>query len=184
VTKKEKIAFGRLDLMRNDSLPKNKKIRIGFVGGGPNSFIGYTHRLAARFDNRFEFVAGVFSRDIKKSKEFGMALGLNPSRCYLDYKSMAKNEASRTDSIQALGIMTPSGDHYKIAKPFIENNIHIICDKPLTATIEDAEQLKKLVKKKKIIFALTHNYSAYPMLREAKEIIKLGKLGDILLINV
>ena len=184
MTKKEKIAFGRLDLMRNDLLPKNKKIRIGFVGGGPNSFIGYTHRLAARFDNRFEFVAGVFSRDIKKSKEFGMALGLNPSRCYSDYKSMAKKEASRSDSIQALGIMTPSGDHYKIAKLFIENYIHIICDKPLTATIEDAKQLKKLVKKKKIIFALTHNYSAYPMLREAKEIIKLGKLGDILLINV
>ena len=172
--KKEKIAFGRLDLMRNDLLPKNKKLKIGFVGGGPNSFIGYTHRLAARFDNRFEFVAGVFSRDIKKSKEFGIALGLDSSRCYSDYKSMAKKEDPlEYDGIQALGIMTPSGDHYKIAKPFIENKIHIICDKPLTATIEDAEKLEKLVKKHKIIFALTHNYSAYPMLREAKEIIKL-----------
>ena len=184
MAKKEKIAFGRLDLMRNDSLPKNKKIRIGFVGGGPNSFIGYTHRLAARFDNRYDFVAGVFSRNIKKSKEFGMALGLNPSRCYSDYKTMAKKELMRSDSIQALGIMTPSGDHYKIAKPFIENNIHIICDKPLTATIEDALKLEKLVKTKKIIFALTHNYSAYPMLREAKEIIKSDKLGKILLVNV
>ena len=184
MVKKEKIAFGRLDLMRNDLLPKNKKIKIGFVGGGPNSFIGYTHRLAARFDNRFDFVAGVFSRDIKKSKEFGIALGLEPSRCYSDYKSMAKKEASRKDSIQALGIMTPSGDHYKIAKLFIENNIHIICDKPLTATIEDAEKLEKLVIKQKIIFALTHNYSAYPMLREAKEIIKSGRLGNILLVNV
>ena len=182
--KKEKIAFGRLDLMRNDLLPKNKKIRIGFIGGGPNSFIGYTHRLAARFDNRFEFVAGVFSRDIEKTKEFGKALGLESSRCYSDYKSMAKKEASRIDGIQALGIMTPSGDHYKIAKPFIENKIHIICDKPLTSTIEDAEKLLKLVKKHKIIFALTHNYSAYPMLREAKEIVKSGKLGNILLVNV
>ena len=90
--KKEKMAFGRLDLMRNDLLPKNKKIKIGFVGGGPNSFIGYTHRLAARFDNRFDFVAGVFSRDIKKSKEFGISLGLDPSRCYSDYKSMAEIE--------------------------------------------------------------------------------------------
>ena len=184
MTKKEKIAFGRLDLMRNDSLPKNKKIRIGFVGGGPNSFIGYTHRLAARFDNRFEFVAGVFSRDIKKSKEFALALGLNPSRCYSDYVSMAKNEAKRSDGIQALGIMTPSGDHYKIAKLFIENNIHIICDKPLTATIEDAEKLAKLVKKKKIVFALTHNYSAYPMLREAKKIVEVGQIGEVLLTNV
>ena len=181
---KKKIAFGRLDLMRNDILPNNKKVRIGFIGGGPNSFIGYTHRLSARFDNRFEFVAGVFSRNAKKSKEFGVALGLDPSRCYVDYLSMAKNEVERIDGIQALGIMTPSGDHYRIAKPFIENNIHIICDKPLTASIEDAKKLEKLVKKKKIIFALTHNYSAYPMLREAKEIISSQKLGNILLINV
>jgi len=184
MAKKEKIAFGRLDLMRNDSLPKNKKIRIGFVGGGPNSFIGYSHRLAARFDNRFEFVAGVFSRDIKKSKEFGKTLGLDPLRCYSDYTSMAKKEVSRSDGIQALGIMTPSGDHYKVARKFIENNIHIICDKPLTSTVEDAEKLEKLVKKKKIIFALTHVYSAYPMLREAKEIIKSGGLGQILIANV
>ena len=182
--KKDKIVFGRLDFMRNDLLPKNKKIRIGFVGGGPNSFIGYTHRLAARFDNRFEFVAGVFSRDPKKSKEFGRALGIDTSRCYSDYKTMAKKEASKIDGIQALGIMTPSGDHYKIAKPFIENNVHIICDKPLTSTIKDAENLEKLVKKYKIIFALTHNYSAYPMLREAREIVRAGKLGNILLVNV
>jgi predicted dehydrogenase len=180
----KKMAFGRLDLLRKDVLPTGKKIRIGFVGGGPNSFIGYTHRLAARFDNRFDFVAGVFSRDIKKSKEFGIALGLEPSRCYADYKIMAKKEAIRSDGIQALGIMTPSGDHYKIAKEFIENNIHIICDKPLTASIEDAEKLQKLVKKKKIVFALTHNYSAYPMLREAKQIVESGRIGEILLVNV
>ena len=184
MAKNDKVIFGRLDLLRNDKLPKNQKIKIGFVGGGPNSFIGYTHRLAARFDNRFEILSGVFSRDIIKSKKFGIELGLDPSRCYSDYKSMAKKEASRPDGIQALGIMTPSGDHYKIAKPFIENKIHIICDKPLTSTIEDAEKLKKLVKKHKIIFALTHNYSAYPMLREAKEIVRVGKLGDILLVNV
>ena len=180
----KKMAFGRLDLLRKDVLPTGKKIRIGFVGGGPNSFIGYTHRLAARFDNRFDFVAGVFSRDIKKSKEFGIALGLEPSRCYADYRIMAKKEAIRSDGIQALGIMTPSGDHYKIAKEFIENNIHIICDKPLTASIEDAEKLQKLVKKKKIVFALTHNYSAYPMLREAKQIVESGRIGEILLVNV
>ena len=184
MAKKEKIAFGRLDLMRNDILRNKRKIRIGFVGGGPNSFIGYTHRLAARFDNRFEFVSGVFSRDIQKSKEFGISLGLESSRCYSDYISMAKFESERSDGIEALGIMTPSGDHYKIAKPFIENNIHIICDKPLTSTIEDAVKLEKLVKKKKIIFALTHNYSSYPMIREAKSIVDQGEIGKILLINV
>ena len=180
---KNKIAFGRLDLLRNDSL-KNKRIRIGFIGGGPNSFIGYTHRLAARFDNRFDFVAGVFSKDRKKSILFGTSLGLDKDRCYNNYKEMALKESQRDDGIQALGIMTPSGDHYKIAKPFIENKVHIVCDKPLTATIKDAEELKKLVKKNKIIFALTHNYSSYPMLREAKEIVKKGKIGNINLINV
>lgn len=180
---KNEIAFGRLDLLRNDSL-KNKKIRIGFIGGGANSFIGYTHRLAARFDNRFDFVAGVFSKDIKKSILFGTSLGLEKDRCYKNYKEMALKESQRDDGIEALGIMTPSGDHYKIAKPFIVNKVHIVCDKPLTATIKDAEKLKKLVEKNKIIFALTHNYSSYPMLREAKEIIKKGKIGNINLINV
>ena len=140
MVKKKKIAFGRLDLMRNDQLKGRPKINIGFVGGGPNSFIGYSHRLAARFDNRFQFVAGVFSRDINKSRKFGTSLGLDPSRCYADYISMAKQEFKRIDGIQALGIMTPSGNHYSIAKSFINNNVHIICDKPLTATIKDAEK--------------------------------------------
>ena len=184
MTEEKKVVFGRLGLMRNDSLPKNKKIKIGFVGGGPSSFIGYTHRLAARFDNRFDFVAGVFSRDKKKSIDFGSSLGLDPSRCYANYSEMAKKESKRSDGIEALGIMTPSGDHYKIAKLFIENKIHIICDKPLTATVEDAIKLQKLVKKNKIVFALTHNYSAYPMLREAKNLVEKGKLGKVLLINV
>ena len=184
MTKKEKIAFGRLDLMRNDSLDGSAKIRIGFVGGGPSSFIGYSHRLASRFDNRFEFVAGVFSRNINKSIKFGKSLGLDPSRCYDNYISMAKQESQRKDGIQALGIMTPSGDHYKIAKLFIEKKIHIICDKPLTATIEDAIKLKKLVLKQRVVFALTHNYSAYPMLREAKSLVQSGKVGEIMLFNV
>ena len=184
MSKEKKVVFGRLGLMRNDSLPKNKKIKIGFVGGGPSSFIGYTHRLAARFDNRFDFVAGVFSRDKKKSIDFGSSLGLDPSRCYANYSEMAKKESKRSDGIEALGIMTPSGDHYKIAKLFIENKIHIICDKPLTATVEDAIKLQKLVKKNKIVFALTHNCSAYPMLSEAKNLVEKGKVGKVLLINV
>ena len=105
--KKKKLAFGKLNLLRNDQLNNKKKIKIGFVGGGPNSFIGYTHRLAARFDNRFDFVAGVFSKDKKKSKEFGESLGLDPDRCYNDYKTMAKKESVRPDGVQAIGIMTP-----------------------------------------------------------------------------
>ena len=182
--KKKKLAFGKLNLLRNDQLNNKKKIKIGFVGGGPNSFIGYTHRLAARFDNRFDFVAGVFSKDKKKSKEFGKSLGLDPDRCYNDYKVMAKKESARSDGLQALGIMTPSGDHYKIAKEFIKNKVHIICDKPLTAKVEDAVALENLVIKNKIVFALTHNYSGYPMLREAKKLIEKNKIGKIKVINV
>ena len=182
--KKAKIAFGKLNLLRNDQLNNKNKIKIGFVGGGPNSFIGYTHRLAARFDNRFEFVAGVFSKDKKKSKEFGRSLGLDSDRCYNDYKIMAKKELARHDGVQAIGIMTPSGDHYKIAKEFIKNNVHIICDKPLTSKLEDAVALEKLVHKTKIVFALTHNYSGYPMLREAKKLVEKNKIGKIKVINV
>ena len=182
--KKAKIAFGKLNLLRNDQLNNKNKIKIGFIGGGPNSFIGYTHRLAARFDNRFEFVAGVFSKDKKKSKEFGRSLGLDSDRCYNDYKIMAKQELARHDGVQAIGIMTPSGDHYKIAKEFIKNNVHIICDKPLTSKVEDAVALEKLVHKTKIVFALTHNYSGYPMLREAKKLVEKNKIGKIKVINV
>ncbi len=180
----EKNPFGKLTLFRNDQLNKNKKIRIGFIGGGQGSFIGYTHRLAARFDNRFEFVAGVFSKDQKKSIEFGKSLGLNKDRCYSNYNTMAKLESNRHDGIEAIGIMTPSGDHYKIAKEFAKNKIHIICDKPLTANMDDALALKKIIKKTKVVFALTHNYSAYPMLREARELVFKNKIGKIKLINV
>ena len=182
--KKKKLVFGKLNLLRSDLLNNKYKIRIGFIGGGPNSFIGYTHRLAARFDNRFDFVAGVFSKDKKKSKEFGKSLGLDTDRCYNDYKIMAKKESARSDGVQAIGIMTPSGDHYKIAREFIKSNVHIICDKPLTSKVEDAVALEKLVHKNKIVFALTHNYSGYPMLREAKKLVEKNKIGKIKLINV
>ena len=180
---KEKIAFGKINQMRNDTLTSNK-IRIGFVGGGPSSFIGYTHRLSARFDNRFNFVSGVFSQEEKKSKEFAISLGIDPDRAYSNYKEMADKECKRNDGVEAVGIMTPSGDHYSIAREFIQNKVHIICDKPLTSSIEDAEKLEKLVEDNKIVFALTHNYSAYPMLREAKKIVENRKIGEVRLINV
>ena len=181
---KNKIVFGKLDQMRNDQVQSDNKIRIGFVGGGPNSFIGYTHRLAARFDNRFTLVAGVFSKDSEKSKQFAFSLGLNPARAYSNYIEMAESEKDRPDGIEAVGIMTPSGDHCSIAEAFINNKVHVICDKPLTSTLEEAYKLKALIEEKKIIFALTHNYSAYPMLREAKELVQNGKVGDIRLVNI
>jgi len=181
---KEKNPFGELNLFRNDQIKNGKRLKIGFVGGGPNSFIGYAHRLAARFDNRYENVAGVFSRNKNKSIEFGKSIGIDKARCYNNYIEMAKTESERTDGIEVVAIMTPSGDHYKIAKEFAKRKIHIICDKPLTANLQDAKALENIVKKTKIFFALTHNYSAYPMLREAKELVKKNKVGKIKLINV
>ena len=182
--KKEKNPFGELNLFRNDQIKNGKKLKIGFVGGGPNSFIGYAHRLAARFDNRYENVAGVFSRNKNKSIEFGKSIGIDRARCYNHYIEMAKAESERADGIEVVAIMTPSGDHYKIAKEFAKRNIHIICDKPLTANLREAKALEKIVKKTKIFFALTHNYSAYPMLREAKDLVENDKVGKIKLINV
>ena len=182
--KKEKLAFGRLNLLRGDTLNGNKRIKIGFIGGGPNSFIGYTHRLASRFDNKFETVAGVFSTDKLKSKKFGISLGISEDRCYSDFLTMAKKESQRSDGIQAIGIMTPAGYHYKIAKEFLNRKIHVICDKPMTATLNEALMLERVIKKNKMVFALTHNYSAYPMLREAKNLIDNNKIGKIHLINV
>ncbi len=182
--KKEKLAFGRLNLLRGDTLNGSKRIKIGFIGGGPNSFIGYTHRLASRFDNKFETVAGVFSTDKSKSKKFGISLGISEDRCYADFLTMAKKESQRSDGIQAIGIMTPAGYHYKIAKEFLNRKIHVICDKPMTATLNEALLLEKVIKKNNMVFALTHNYSAYPMLREAKYLIDNGKIGKIHLINV
>tara|TARA_B100002052_G_scaffold120574_1_gene110968 strand:- start:3039 stop:4226 length:1188 start_codon:yes stop_codon:yes gene_type:complete len=181
---KEKNPFGELNLFRNDQIKNGKKLKIGFVGGGPNSFIGYAHRLAARFDNRYENVAGVFSRNKNKSIEFGKSIGIDRARCYNHYIEMAKAESERADGIEVVAIMTPSGDHYKIAKEFAKRNIHIICDKPLTANLREAKALEKIVKKTKIFFALTHNYSAYPMLREAKDLVENDKVGKIKLINV
>ena len=181
---KEKNPFGKLNLFRNDQIKNGKKLKIGFVGGGPNSFIGYAHRLAARFDNRYENVAGVFSRNKNKSIEFGKSIGIDKARCYNNYIEMAKTESERTDGIEVVAIMTPSGDHYKIAKEFAKRKIHIICDKPLTANLQDAKALENIVKKTKIFFALTHNYSAYPMLREAKDLVEKNKIGKIKLINV
>ena len=126
------------------------KLSLGIVGGGPKSWIGHVHRISARFDDKYEIVAGVFSRNSKLSINFGKTLGISKDRCYSNFKEMALKESKRNDGIQALGVMTPSGDHYKIAKAFIEKGIHIICDKPLTATVEDAVKIKKEILKIKL----------------------------------
>ena len=161
------------------------KLSLGIVGGGPKSWIGHVHRIAARFDDKYEVVAGVFSRNSKLSINFGKTLGISKDRCYSNFKEMALKESKRNDGIQVVSIMTPPSSHQIIAEKFIEKNINIISDKPFAGNLVQAKKLyKKIKSNKKIKYALTHNYSAYPMVREAKVLIEKGKIGKIEYVNV
>ena len=163
---------------------KSKKLKLGIIGGGPNSWIGHVHRIASRFDDKYEIVAGVFSRNLKQSNKFGESIGVSKDRCYSSYLNMANKESLRKDKIDVVSIMTPPGSHQIIAEKFIDKNIHIISDKPFAADLIQAKSLfKKIKKNKKIKYVLTHNYSAYPMVREAKILIEKGKIGKVEDIN-
>ena len=163
---------------------KSKKLKLGIIGGGPNSWIGHVHRISSRFDDKYEIVAGVFSRNSKQSTSFGKSIGVSEDRCYSNYLTMANKESLRKDKIDVVSIMTPPGSHQIIAEKFIDKNIHIISDKPFAADMKQAKSLfNKIKKNKKIKYALTHNYSAYPMVREAKVLIEKGKIGKVEDIN-
>ena len=156
------------------------RIRLGMVGGGQGAFIGAVHRLAARMDDHYDFVAGALSAEAKKAKASGEELGLAAERIYTDFKEMAKSEAERKDGIEAVAIVTPNHMHVPAAMAFIEHGIHVICDKPLALSLKEAKALEKLLARKKdVIFALTHNYSGYPMIRQAKAMVAAGELGEI-----
>src|SRR5436190_7239924 len=156
------------------------RIRLGMVGGGQGAFIGAVHRLAARMDDHYEFVAGALSSDAARSKASGEELGLAPDRIYGDFREMAKAEAKRADGIEAVSIVTPNHMHFPAAKAFIEAGIHVVCDKPLSLNLKEALALEKLLAKNRhVIFALTHNYSGYPMIRQARAMVAAGELGDI-----
>ena len=160
-----------------------RKIRIGMVGGGKDAFIGGVHRIALRLDGYYELVAGSFSSNFDNSKETGKDLGLTEDRIYKTYQEMAEKESSRSDAIDVVAIVTPNHLHVPIAKIFAEKGIHIICDKPLALSSKEAISLKNIVESKKLIFALTHNYTGYPMVRHARSLIQKGDLGSIRVIQ-
>ena len=160
-----------------------RKIRIGMVGGGKDAFIGGVHRIALRLDGYYELVAGSFSSNFDNSKETGKDLGLAEDRIYKTYQEMAEKESSRSDGIDVIAIVTPNHLHVPIAKIFAEKGIHIICDKPLALSSKEAISLKNIVESKKLIFALTHNYTGYPMVRHARSLIQKGDLGSIRVIQ-
>ena len=153
------------------------------VGGGKDAFIGGVHRIALRLDGYYELVAGSFSSNFDNSKETGKDLGLAEDRIYKTYQEMAEKESSRSDAIDVVAIVTPNHLHVPIAKIFAEKGIHIICDKPLALSSKEAISLKNIVESKKLIFALTHNYTGYPMVRHARSLIQKGDLGSIRVIQ-
>ncbi len=157
----------------------DKPIRLGMVGGGNDAFIGAVHRIAARIDGDFQFIAGALSSTKEKAIASGQALGLAPDRTYSDFWSMAIREARLKDGIQAVAIVTPNHMHYPAAREFLKRGIHVICDKPLTATLSDARKLVKLAANSKALFVLTHNYTGYPMVRQARDMIANSELGEI-----
>ncbi|HWK63391.1 MAG TPA: Gfo/Idh/MocA family oxidoreductase [Rhizobiaceae bacterium] len=158
-------------------------IRYGMVGGGQGAFIGGVHRIAARMDGEFQLVAGALSSNPEKAKASAAELGLDPARSYGSFQEMAKAEAKRPDGIEAVAIVTPNNMHWPAAKAFLEAGIHVICDKPLTSTLADARKLAALVEKSGRVFVLTHNYTGYPMIRQAREMVQKGQLGEIRVIQ-
>ncbi|MGE6739350.1 Gfo/Idh/MocA family protein [Allorhizobium pseudoryzae] len=163
---------------------KSARIRLGMVGGGQGAFIGAVHRMAARLDDHYDLVAGALSSTPEKSMASGRDLGLDPARCYGSFEEMAEKEALRPDGIEAISIVTPNHVHFAAAKAFLERGIHVICDKPLTSNLEDAKKLKAVADKAKALFILTHNYTGYPMVRHARELVQTGALGEIRLVQM
>ena len=162
---------------------RHGRIRLGMVGGGRDAFIGGVHRIASRIDDRFDLVAGAFSSTPEKSRASGADLGVAADRAYGSYVDMAKREARLKTGIEAVAIVTPNHLHYPVAREFLKRGIHVICDKPLTSTLSDARKLVKAAEKSDALFVLTHNYTGYPMARQAREMIANGELGEIRLVQ-
>ena len=161
-----------------------RRLRLAVIGGGPGSFIGPTHRQAARLDDRYELVAGCLSSDPGKSVSAGHALGLPPGRCYPTAQALFEAEAARADGVDAVAIMTPNDGHYPNAMAALAHGFDVICDKPMTNTLAEAELLRQRVKETGRVFCLTHNYSGYPLVRQARAMVANGLLGEIRLVQV
>jgi predicted dehydrogenase len=161
-----------------------RRLRLAVIGGGPGSFIGETHRMAARLDDRYEIVAGVFSSDPGKSKRFAASLGLPADRTHRTVEAMLDAEAARRDGADVVAIMTPNDSHYPYAMAALERGLDVICDKPMTNTLAHAEALEAKAREAGLVFCLTHNYTGYPMVRQARAMVEAGELGTIRLVQV
>src|SRR5437899_12755087 len=163
---------------------KNRRLRLGMVGGGPGAFIGPVHRLAARMDDHFELVAAALTSDPERSRAAALDLHIPPERAYGSFAEMAAAEAKRPDRIDAVSIVTPNHVHFGPAKAFLEAGIHVIGVKAWTPTVEDCLALAGIVKKSGLIFGLTHNYTGSPVVRQAREMVQGGELGRLRVVQV
>ncbi|MDD2869507.1 Gfo/Idh/MocA family oxidoreductase [Neomegalonema sp.] len=166
-----------------------RRLRLGMVGGGRGAFIGAVHRFAARLDGDYELVAGAFSADPEKGRASAEDLGIAPGRAYASWEEMARAEAARPDGIEVVSIVTPNHLHFGPAKAFLEAGIHVICDKPLTSTLEDARALARILAARMVggrplVFGLTHAYAGYPLVRQAREMVARGDLGPLRIAQV
>ena len=161
-----------------------RPIRLGMVGGGQGAFIGGVHRIAARLDGAFVLTAGCFASTPEKSAASGAELGLPAARVYGSYAEMASREARLRDGIEAVAIVTPNHMHAPVAREFLKRGIHVICDKPLTATLAEAKKLARTAEASSALFILTHNYTGYPMVRQARAMVAAGELGSLRVVQV
>jgi predicted dehydrogenase len=160
-----------------------KRLRVGMVGGGRSGFIGAVHRMAMRLDDLIELKAGALSADPENARLSGVELGLPPDRIYADYREMAAREAMRPDGIEAVVIVTPNHLHHPVARAFLEAGIDVICDKPLSTSLDEAKELIELTRARQLVFAVTLNNTGYPMVRQAREMVAAGEIGQIRVVH-
>ena len=161
-----------------------RRLRLAVIGGGPGSFIGAMHRLSAALDNRYELVAAALSSDPERARTAGQGIGLSVDRCYPSGQALIDAEAQRADGAEVVAIMTPNDSHYAFAMQALERGMDVICDKPMTNTLEEAQALQAKVVATGQVFCLTHNYTGYPLVRQAKAMVMAGELGEIRLVQV
>ncbi len=161
-----------------------RRLRLGMVGGGQGAFIGGVHRIAARLDDRYELVAGAFSSDAERACASGADLRIDPQRAYADFADMAEREQARPDGIDVVAIVTPNHLHHAPAVTFLRVGINVICDKPLCHTLADAQDLARVAQASQALFAVTYNYTGYPLVRHARAMIEAGELGAIRVVQV
>jgi predicted dehydrogenase len=161
-----------------------RRLRLAVIGGGPGSFIGAMHRAAARIDNRYEIVAGVLSSDPERSRAAAIAIGIDPPRAYDSPESLFEAESTRPDGVDVVAIMTPNDSHHRYALGALRHGFDVICDKPITNTLDEAIEVLEATRETGLVFCLTHNYTGYPMVRQARSMVADGLLGTIQLVQV